>query len=451
MLIEFVAASYTHSSDAAPLHMEQCVQHGPFEPIMGRTGPSCLGKRKHGLRIGFSEPLEQRFQVDAEFGFPFWSSDEREVRAWLSSRERAKLRMQSEEQHKGQGKKLSTSRLCERDAAEESALRLAAEEGHAQQRCFEARNEGAASGPAQAAPDADVDEPGDASGCADDDDVVEVPAPAAATARARPDRAEEPLGWTQMSGGRWIKTNAVAPAPDPVVRAKRPRTAPPPSSPPTAPSTRTVAASHGRATMPWAVEEEDDDDDGVESEKDDDEREGEGEGEEEGEEEADKSNWACCDKCSKWRRLPAGEEYCAEALGDGRWFCHMNPDGRRNTCRKPEERFGRDEEWNGVVQDDGDEEDEELRILKQRIPDGFEQVPWQQRASPKYFMLWQGYACKGKKSWTYGEVSASIRHKRFTHDVWLKGMPPGHFRGADLSVENYAQGTWKMLKKKTMA
>ena len=174
------------------------------------------------------------------------------------------------------------------------------------------------------------------------------------------------------------------------------------------------------------------------------------EGEEEGEEEEDTSNWACCDKCGKWRRLPAGEEYCAEALGDGEWFCTMNPDGRRNTCQKPEERFGPDEKWDGVVQDDGDEEDEELRILKQRIPDGFEQVPWQQRASPKYFMLWQGYARDGDRSWTYGEVSASIRHKSFTHDVWLKGMPPGQFRGADLSVKNYRANTWVMLKK-TMA
>ena len=68
--------------------------------------------------------------------------------------------------------------------------------------------------------------------------------------------------------------------------------------------------------------------------------EGEGEeGEGEGEEEEDTINWACCDKCGKWRRLPAGEEYGAEALGDGEWFCTMNPDGRRNTCQKPVERF----------------------------------------------------------------------------------------------------------------
>ena len=31
------------------------------------------------------------------------------------------------------------------------------------------------------------------------------------------------------------------------------------------------------------------------------------------------------------------------------WFCEMNPDGRRNTCQKPEERMEGGEEWDGQV------------------------------------------------------------------------------------------------------
>eukprot|EP00964_Phaeocystis_antarctica_P125693 scaffold89369_cov63-Phaeocystis_antarctica.AAC.1 len=65
-------------------------------------------------------------------------------------------------------------------------------------------------------------------------------------------------------------------------------------------------------------------------------------GEEEGEEEEEASNWACCDKCGKWRRLPDGLEYEADSLPE-EWFCEMNPDGRRATCQKPEERMGRSE------------------------------------------------------------------------------------------------------------
>ena len=57
-------------------------------------------------------------------------------------------------------------------------------------------------------------------------------------------------------------------------------------------------------------------------------------------------NWACCDKCEKWRRLPAGPEYCDAALPE-KWFCYMNPNTHRNSCDKREERMGVDEIWEG--------------------------------------------------------------------------------------------------------
>ena len=81
-------------------------------------------------------------------------------------------------------------------------------------------------------------------------------------------------------------------------------------------------------------------------------------GEEEGEEEEDTSNWACCDRCGKWRRLPDGLEYEADSLPE-EWFCEMNPDGRRATCQKPEERMGREEEWDGTLLGEEGEEGEE--------------------------------------------------------------------------------------------
>ena len=55
-------------------------------------------------------------------------------------------------------------------------------------------------------------------------------------------------------------------------------------------------------------------------------------------------NWAQCDRCEKWRRLPDGKEYEAENL-PSEWFCEMNPNTQRNSCDKPEERMGRDETW----------------------------------------------------------------------------------------------------------
>ena len=91
------------------------------------------------------------------------------------------------------------------------------------------------------------------------------------------------------------------------------------------------------------------------------EEEGAEEGEEEGEGETDEEpetcNWAQCDRCEKWRRLPAGPEYEETALPE-KWFCYMNPNTQRNSCEKPEERMARNEVW-GVDEEEEDEEDEE--------------------------------------------------------------------------------------------
>eukprot|EP00639_Heterosigma_akashiwo_P007185 CAMPEP_0194559104 /NCGR_PEP_ID=MMETSP0292-20121207/771_1 /TAXON_ID=39354 /ORGANISM="Heterosigma akashiwo, Strain CCMP2393" /LENGTH=324 /DNA_ID=CAMNT_0039406923 /DNA_START=193 /DNA_END=1164 /DNA_ORIENTATION=- len=44
--------------------------------------------------------------------------------------------------------------------------------------------------------------------------------------------------------------------------------------------------------------------------------------------------WVACDKCAKWRRLPADTD--PDAL-PARWFCRMNPDRRRADCAVGEE------------------------------------------------------------------------------------------------------------------
>jgi len=67
----------------------------------------------------------------AEFGFPFWSSDEREIRAWRLSREHAQMRRLSEEQRKGatNGKRKTKGHVVqqclERSAASAGALEAA--------------------------------------------------------------------------------------------------------------------------------------------------------------------------------------------------------------------------------------------------------------------------------------------------------------------------------------
>ena len=66
-------------------------------------------------------------------------------------------------------------------------------------------------------------------------------------------------------------------------------------------------------------------------------------------------NWAQCDRCEKWRRLPDSSEYEADNLPE-QWFCEMNPNAQRNTCDKPEERMVRGERWG---EEEGEEEESE--------------------------------------------------------------------------------------------
>ena len=57
-------------------------------------------------------------------------------------------------------------------------------------------------------------------------------------------------------------------------------------------------------------------------------------------------NWAQCDACNKWRKLPCGPDYCDEALPD-QWYCHLNAATHTHTCDAPEDAMEADEVWEG--------------------------------------------------------------------------------------------------------
>jgi hypothetical protein len=47
--------------------------------------------------------------------------------------------------------------------------------------------------------------------------------------------------------------------------------------------------------------------------------------------------WIACDKCGKWRKVPAHIDM--KALESGPWFCNMNSWDNKNKCRAKEEKF----------------------------------------------------------------------------------------------------------------
>ena len=78
----------------------------------------------------------------------------------------------------------------------------------------------------------------------------------------------------------------------------------------------------------------------------------------EGEDEYEDNNWVQCEKCEKWRSIPASVD--AESLPDN-WYCELNDWNDFNTCKKPEEEGANDEKVEKTTEDDevNDEEEEE--------------------------------------------------------------------------------------------
>ena len=82
------------------------------------------------------------------------------------------------------------------------------------------------------------------------------------------------------------------------------------------------------------------------------------------------TNWAACDNCSKWRRLPKGREYDGDHLPE-EWTCSLNPDPTRNRCTDPEEEMEKNEEWDGNVEE-GDEDDSDFNAADAESESGSE-------------------------------------------------------------------------------
>ena len=59
-------------------------------------------------------------------------------------------------------------------------------------------------------------------------------------------------------------------------------------------------------------------------------------------------NWAQCDLCNKWRKLPFGPEYCAEALPE-KWFCYMNAESLSHFCEDPEDEMDANERYDDPI------------------------------------------------------------------------------------------------------
>ena len=51
-------------------------------------------------------------------------------------------------------------------------------------------------------------------------------------------------------------------------------------------------------------------------------------------------NWAQCERCGKWRRLPQGAVVPDE---DAAWYCEANEDPQFNSCELDEEEWEEDE------------------------------------------------------------------------------------------------------------
>ena len=96
----------------------------------------------------------------------------------------------------------------------------------------------------------------------------------------------------------------------------------------------------------------------------------------------------------------------------------------------------------------GDRERDDDDPVEPHIPEGFVEAPWRagQSLGGRQIMLW-----RGPHDWTFGKVSTRTLEQRYrsryTHDVWVEGMPPKQFMGADLSARNHGEGTWVLLKK----
>ncbi|PNH00860.1 Histone-lysine N-methyltransferase ASHH2, partial [Tetrabaena socialis] len=79
----------------------------------------------------------------------------------------------------------------------------------------------------------------------------------------------------------------------------------------------------------------------------------------------DADNWVACDRCTKWRRIPAG--FADQIREDAPWYCEHNPNKAFASCSVPQELTN--EEIDAADSEAGEsDEDEQEGLKRRRIP-----------------------------------------------------------------------------------
>lgn len=387
----------------------------------------------------------------AEFGFPFWSSNEREIRAWRLSREHAQLRRLSEEQRKGaaggkrkvkqlvrdEGAAALEAPLCPESLEDSVVPARALEASFATCPSVDGRELTAAAGAV------DPTDP-DASGLSSGPSQTGLNPPA-----APPSLHNRSLSLRSS----WITAPAVASA-----QAQAPHDAPH-----DAPAKRKAVATPSRASRQRGPARSIAPAVGTESASD---------------AAAEPTAAALTAEVEPVSTQPADVVRPSE-LPDG-WLCTVHQRSATNRAQ-----YKRYEGPNGeraqslkqawamheqaassavaaVAKSDGPEEPDALAELVEEdgeevedqpvedcIPEGYERSKWEPGHPVRWFMLWQPAVTPSDVQWRFGEAVRPLPwNKRFTHDAWLQGMASGQILGVDLAPCHHAVGSWVMLRKK---
>ena len=337
----------------------------------------------------------------AEFGFPFWSSDEREIRAWCLSREHAQMRRLSEEQRKGtpgaaDGKRKVKTSLCDRAEAEATAQQLARDEGHGAQQCLERSAAAARALEASFATRLVVD--GRPSLATAVDAVESTDTDTSQQSRGLTQTGLSPSAappsthiWSSRFRKSWNTAPAVASAPvaKPTLAKRKPPVAKEPAA--TADVDR-----HSRLPDGWVC----------------------------------RVHEKSAENIAQYKRYkgPHGER--AQSIKQA-WLLHA---------------AGQNE---AEAEEEGGGEEVDDQPVEACIPEGYERMPWVPGQPVRWFMLWQPASVQSDVQWRFGEVVKALPwNKRYTHDAWLQGMPRQQKLGVDLSRCHHDVGSLVMLRKK---
>ena len=339
----------------------------------------------------------------AEFGFPFWSSDEREIRAWRLSREHAQMRRLSEEQRKkgapgaADGKRKVKTSLCDRAEAETTAQQLARDEDHGAQQCLERSAAAARALEASFATRLVVDGRPSLATAVD-----------AAVKSTDADASRQSCGLTQTG------LNPSAAPPSTHIWSSRFRKSWNPA--PTVASAPVAKPTPAKRKPPVATEP------------------------------------AATADVDKHSGLPDGwvcrvHEKSAENIVQYKRY--KGPNGERAQSMKQAWALHAAGQNEAEAEGEGGGEEVDDQLVEACIPEGYERLPWVPGQPVRWFMLWQPASVHSDVQWHFGEVVKALpRNQSYTHDAWLQGMLRQQKLGVDLSQCHHDVGSWVLLRKK---